>query len=36
MLDADGWNQRCHPFTWTTDADPDPAKLSVDISAMVH
>jgi DnaB-like helicase N terminal domain len=31
VLDADGWNQRCHPFTWTTDADqigPSSASIS--------
>jgi hypothetical protein len=31
VLDADGSNQRCHPFTWTTDADqirPSSASIS--------
>src|ERR671919_81477 len=30
-LDADGWNQRCPPFTWTKDADqiwPSSASIS--------
>ena len=25
---CDGWNQRCHPFTWTKDADQILTKLS--------
>jgi transposase len=25
---CDGWNQRCHPFTWTQDADQILAKLN--------
>jgi hypothetical protein len=24
---CDGWNQRCRPFTWTTDADKILTKL---------
>jgi DDE superfamily endonuclease len=24
---CDGWNQRCHPFAWTKDADQILAKL---------
>ena len=24
---CDGWNQRCHPFTWTKDADQILTKL---------
>jgi len=25
---CDGWNQRCHPFTWTNDADQILGKLN--------